>query len=279
MKRVLGSDKYLETARPAHDLYGRFTSMRDGRFLVVINEANGSDNFAANDTIKDMITGSEFSSEGKGSNAFTLQCYARFLFTTNNDNCLKINPDSRRYVVFEASSASKGDTEYFKRLSAHIDDDHTIHEFYAFLMARDLSKRDWINDRPITQFYMDMVEQSMPFEHAFVKDMVLQHRASGSAVYREGCDALLAEFRLWLDLNGPKQRPYETNLKKFGLRMSKLTSDHVSSGGFASIQKSRRAQGMVYAFDINELYVEMQAKRWISPDQAHAFRDDGEASS
>ena len=42
--------------------------------------------------------------------------------TTNNENCLRVNPDSRRYVVIEASSALRGDTAYFRELSRLIDD-------------------------------------------------------------------------------------------------------------------------------------------------------------
>ena len=39
--------------------------------MIVINESSGSDNFAANDIIKNMITCDEFQSEGKGTNAYT----------------------------------------------------------------------------------------------------------------------------------------------------------------------------------------------------------------
>jgi hypothetical protein len=141
-KLVLGADKCLETAKPANDLYGRFTSQREGKFLIVVNEAN--------DLLKDMITSETFVSEAKGVNAYTVNCYARFIFTTNNENCLRVNPDSRRYVVFEVSAALKGDTAYFKRLSAFIADEHARYEFYTFLLARNIADRDWINDRPIT---------------------------------------------------------------------------------------------------------------------------------
>ena len=89
-------------------LYGRFNRQREGKILIVINESNGSENFAANDIIKDMITCDEFQSEGKGTNSYTMSCYARFLFTTNNENSLKVQPDSRRYVVIEVSSTLKG---------------------------------------------------------------------------------------------------------------------------------------------------------------------------
>lgn len=241
----MGKDKFFETGKPAHDLYGRFTTQRDGRFMVVINEASGSDNFTADDTIKDMITSSSYSSEGKGTNAFTLRCFARFVFTTNNDNCLKIKSDSRRYVVFEVSMARKGDDDYFDRLSAHMGDEHTQHEFYKFLMGRDISKRRWIRDRPITQGYTQMVEANMPYEHAFLKEKVENLRAAKQTEHTRGAEEMASEFQKWLLDNGPgpNGRPYDTNAKKFGGKLSKLTADNVSTGGFKGLVKRRCMHG------------------------------------
>ena len=129
LRLMLGSkDRFLQTASPSNTLYGRFNRVREGKLLIVINESSGSDNFAANDMIKDMITCDEFVSEGKGTNSYAIACFARFLFTTNNDNALKLTPDGRRYYVKEVSSALKGDYEYFRKLSAHIDDPHSRYE-------------------------------------------------------------------------------------------------------------------------------------------------------
>ena len=74
--RAMLRDKFLQTATPSTTLYGRFTRQREGKLLIVINESSGPDNFAANDIIKDMITCDEFLSEGKGTNAYTMNCYA-----------------------------------------------------------------------------------------------------------------------------------------------------------------------------------------------------------
>lgn len=136
LREMVGpKDCFLQTASPSSTLYGRFTRLREGRMLIVINESSGSDNFAANDIIKDMITCDEFVSEGKNTNAYTIGCYSRFIFTTNNDNVLKVNPDSRRYFVIDVSSELKGNTEYFKGLSAHMENPHGRYEFYRRLMG------------------------------------------------------------------------------------------------------------------------------------------------
>ncbi|GAX85373.1 hypothetical protein CEUSTIGMA_g12790.t1, partial [Chlamydomonas eustigma] len=89
LRAVVGADKFLQTATPATTLFGRFTNLREGRILIVINESNGMDNFAASETIKDMITCDEFICEGKGTNSYPVSCCARFIFTTNLHNIMR----------------------------------------------------------------------------------------------------------------------------------------------------------------------------------------------
>eukprot|EP00798_Chlamydomonas_sp_ICE-L_P031717 gene31717-biopygen6570 len=172
LRAMVGADKFLQTATPANTLYGRFNRQREGRFLIVVNESNGHDNFAANDVIKDMITCDQFECESKGVNAYTMQCFSRFIFTTNNDNCLRVNPDNRRYVIIETSSVLKGNTEYFNHLSGLIDDAESRVAFYKFLMARDIKGVEWIRSRPATTYMSQMVSMNLPYEHQFILHMI-----------------------------------------------------------------------------------------------------------
>eukprot|EP00798_Chlamydomonas_sp_ICE-L_P004489 gene4489-biopygen22200 len=172
LRAMVGADKFLQTATPANTLYGRFNRQREGRFLIVVNESNGHDNFAANDVIKDMITCDQFKCESKGVNAYTMQCFSRFIFTTNNDNCLRVNPDNRRYVIIETSSVLKGNTKYFNHLSGLIDDAESRVAFYKFLMARDIKGVEWIRSRPATTYMSQMVSMNLPYEHQFILHMI-----------------------------------------------------------------------------------------------------------
>jgi hypothetical protein len=108
-----------------------------------------------------MITSDTFVWEAKGRDGVQMRAYDRFVFTTNSANCLKINPDSRRFVVYEVSSELKGNASYFKGLSGHIADEHARYEFYQLLMRRDIGDVDWINSRPLTKYYDRMVEMNL----------------------------------------------------------------------------------------------------------------------
>lgn len=268
LRLMMGGDRFLQTASPANVLYGRFTRLREGKLLVAINEANGADNFAANDVIKDMITCDEFVSEGKGTNAYPVACFARFIFTTNNDNCLKINPDSRRYVVLDVSSEMKGDTARFNALSKHIDDEHGRYEFYKLLMARDISKVDWINSRPVTQGHLDMIECSMPMEQQFFKHVVSEaYHNHEHVVVKTRLDELFHGYEAWLDHSKNIPRSPGNSAKKFGIRLSKLVWTPENVSGFKGLSKTRHGAGVVYSLAIDTLASEMVEKRWAAADE------------
>lgn len=268
------SSKFLQTATPATTLYGRFTRLREGKLLIVINESNASDNFTANDTIKDMITCDEFQSEGKNTNAYTINCVARFMFTTNNDNCLRVTPDSRRFVVIEVPSELKGNTAYFKRLSAYIDDEHTCYEFYKHLMARDISSVDWINDRPVTQYLLDMIDMNLIYEHQFYKSIILDayHKlndatsTSGAPIITFSSGDLFKQFDHWItnSFSGSGSDPYRTSDRKFGRKISDLAWSDKRKTGFKGLVKEHSNKGTLYVFDIRQLVNEMLEKRWLS---------------
>jgi hypothetical protein len=265
-------DRFLQTASPANTLFGRFNRVREGKLLICINESSGGDNFAANDVIKDMITCSEFVSEGKGTNSYSIACFARFIFTTNNENCLRVNPDSRRFFVKEVSSALKGNHEYFRRLSEHIDDEHGRYEFYRFLMERDIRGMDWVNNRPVTDYLLTMIDLNLSLEQQFVKETVLTmfHAAPPRLRLEQSMDTLFAQFNVWLEAKMAvgSRTDASTNSKKFGVRLTKLVwNESINTTGFRGISKMRNGAGMIYAFDISVLAVEMVEKKWAAPDE------------
>ena len=263
---MLGSSHFLETARPGQVLFGRFTDTRKNKFLMVINESNGGDNHPANDQLKDMITSPTFVWEAKGRDAMTLNSFDRFIFTTNNDNCLKVNPDSRRYVIFEVSSALKGNSEYFRQLSHFIDDPHCRFEFYQLLMERDISRAEWINNRPISSFYPQMVEMNLPKEYEFVRDGILMPEYAKGPDRTVQLDAatLFDRFLEWL-CRSSSSATYNTNTTKFGVKISSLCNEE-SSENLDGCFKERRTCGILYTFKVDIAVNAMFKRMWFGND-------------
>ena len=265
-KGMMGSDKFLETSKPSNVLYGHFTSARRNKVLICINEANGKDNHANNDVLKDMITSETFVCEAKGVDAVMLRAYDRFIFTTNNDNPVSLGPDSRRFVVFDASSKLKGNTEYFKRLADVVADPHVRREYYEFLMARDISGVDWLNDRPRTDGMLRLIANNTPLEYRFVADLLSKARVDRKVDVRMQCDKLFAGFQDWLSANSIFR--YETNQVKFGLKMSKLIATDKNASGVRGVTKLKMQMGNVYKFEPAVVLAELVAKGWIEGEDA-----------
>ena len=274
LKLMVGEDKFLETANPGSVLYGRFTEPRRGKLVVVINEATAKDNHASNDLLKDMITSSSFVCEAKGRDAVTQRCYDRFMFCTNNVNVLRINPDSRRYVVFEVSSERVGDTQYFRELSAHIDDADTRRLFYKLLMARDLSGRDWMNDRPMTAQYRQMVQLNLPREYEFLRDEVLLKayheigaQARGATV-RVQSSRLFEMFVRYLDRERSAAAgggsTYSASQKMFGMRMTALCEG--KGEAMAGCSKRAASDGQNYIYEVEVACAAMVQRMWVDSD-------------
>lgn len=274
LRGMLGNAKFLQTANPSHVLYGRFTRLREGKLLMVVNETRGGDSFAAQDVIKDMITCDEFVSEGKGTNAYPIACFSRFIFTSNHDNPVKVNPDSRRYFVIDVSSELKGQTAFFTELSRHIEDEHVRYEFYHCLMDRDIQRVDWINHRPITCDQAAMAVMNLPYEHQFFKHLVMETAKQQAAAQDEGAppkrslmlDAIHALFEEWL-VRMRVASKHDMSALKFAHKMLRLVWCPEKHTGFRGLTKERITKGTRYHLDIPVLLREMQVKNWLSADE------------
>lgn len=268
--RLLGSDKSLETSSPQNILYGQYTSLREGRFLIVINEASGGDNIPFSGPLKDMITAPSFVSNAKYVNLYPMDCYARFIFTTNNDHCIKLEPGDRRFLIIDVSSELKDDAEFFGRLSKIIDDPHALHEFYCYLMQRDLARRtDWSRQRPHREGFTDMLLASLDYEYQFLRDFVVTVARENKRIVRLLLDELYEKFKQWLEDKGPTHGKHNTNNLKFAHKVSKLVAQGPrTKTGFNSLTKHKVTAGSLYRIDVPGFLHEMQAKRWITAEDA-----------
>ena len=170
--KILGKELYYETANPVQDLWGRFSLGRKNRLLINIDETSGKDTYPHAEQIKNMLTSPNYNYEQKGVNPITLTNYNRVVFTTNNSTPVKIEDGDRRFVVFECSDEKKGNKEYFDKLVAYFNDEANQKAVFEYLKSIDLSKVDWINDRPITEIYRDIQEVNTPIQIRFFKWLV-----------------------------------------------------------------------------------------------------------
>ena len=157
---ILG-DKYVLQTTDIDKILGRF-SMANNRLLVILDETRGKDTFLNNEKIKNRITTERVPWEKKGIDGIKINNFARELFFTNNDTPVSIPFGDRRFAGFDCSNEVANNRPYFKKLVKILNDPQSIYSFYYFLKNRDISKFDIVADRPETDFYKELREQSTP---------------------------------------------------------------------------------------------------------------------
>jgi hypothetical protein len=80
-----------------------------------------------------------------------------FVFFSQQPNFVDIEPGDRRFFVEDTSSARANDKAYFDALYASFNDPSVQRAFYQFLYGRDISGRDFVAGRPVTNAFTRMV--------------------------------------------------------------------------------------------------------------------------
>jgi len=161
-RALFGRHYYHATA--LDDFLGKFTKHLANVVLVSANEAVWGGDKRQQGRLKSMITDARQSCEGKGENAFMVDNYKRFIFSSNEDHPVPISRSDRRFVVYEVSASRKGDAAYWKTLEG-LRENGGVEALMYDLQHEDLSDFNPARDRPTGGLatYKDQTEgKSLP---------------------------------------------------------------------------------------------------------------------
>ena len=250
---VLGKQYVLQTAEP-EDVIGRF-NMNQNKLLVIMDEAQGKDTFAASEKIKNLITADTLKWESKGVNSVTLKNLARYIFFSNNDTPVKIGVTDRRFIMFECASDVANDHEYFSKLIHNFKTQGR--EIYDMLMNRDISNWKPVADRVQTSVYKDVQSANIPVMALFLEKMCFKNNESkdygGDDVTYFRSNDFYNEFTTFLKETG----------HKFDVTNSKFARDLIKYEG---IDKKRTKYGTEYNINYEKLHNFLVKNGYISPD-------------
>ncbi|MEI8180518.1 DUF5906 domain-containing protein [Aestuariivirga sp.] len=116
----------------------RFNDHLATSIFIALNEATWGGNRQIEGTIKSLITDPVQFVERKYLPKFLIKNHVHMIASSNNDWCVPVSHDDRRYVVLNPSAHRVGDTAYFEALAAQIANGGDK-AFIAFLMDRDIS--------------------------------------------------------------------------------------------------------------------------------------------
>lgn len=196
--KIIGNMYYFTTGDPEH-LFGRFANGRKNKLLVNLDETSGADGFKFSEKIKNFITSETTQFEQKGVDPLTMQNYARWIFSTNNETPVKVSLSDRRFVIFDCDNSICKNEKYFKALYECFNDDNKCAIFYKYLMNIDVSNFSPINDRPITDAYQDIQSVNTPVLYHFLDYYM---NTITTAIGRKTVKELFDDYKKYCDENG-----------------------------------------------------------------------------
>ena len=112
--------------------------------------------------LKNMITRNVMKVEGKGTNAYYMQDYSNYIFTTNNRDAFFIEASDRRFYMFNLTNKIMTEEDSIK-LYKLLDDNETIRSFDSFLKNRELPEQ---LPKMMNKYKESLISNSLP---AYIK--------------------------------------------------------------------------------------------------------------
>jgi hypothetical protein len=131
---AIGSEKVLETGNP-EVVFGKFNGSMRTAIFIHLDEIKQSLMRPYHGIFKNLVTSKKINIEDKGFNIDTINSYARFMVSTNNDDPIEVaglNDTERRVVFITPSEEKLGDKEYFTKLYHIIEDINSIKSIYEY---------------------------------------------------------------------------------------------------------------------------------------------------
>lgn len=158
--KMMGQGLYYETSDADNHLFGRFATCIEKCKLIFIDEMESDTGFKHQSKLKALITNTRHTVERKGINSYEVQNLASIVFASNNPTPVKIEKTDRRFFVYNPQNNL--DQTFFDKWRKWITNPQNRRAVYDYLMAIDTDNVNWIEDRPITETYVEMKYTALP---------------------------------------------------------------------------------------------------------------------
>lgn len=263
MTKILGADKVVLTANPEEDVVGRFNNMMETAFLVFMDEISKQVTNGVIDKLKNIVTEPTLRIQHKGKGSYPMKSFHRLGGLTNVwDGGITITKGSRRLFMLSMSDEKKGDTAYWNRFYALLEDERVCLGFYDYYKNMKVDRK--LPQPKTTEFAKELMTLSVDIPTLWLTDLIRDarvnkstHTSNNSNRYKtidgryvielyggEACKMLLE----WCEENGYKR--YETNAVKLGVYLSRKKFDGLTKG-------RKLEKGDTKYYDVEKLYAEL----------------------
>ena len=162
--RIFGDRHYIISSK-VNDFFGDYAEGFCNKLLVNMNETEGKDTLDIQGRMKEFITEDKITVNPKFIRGYSVKNYALLVVTSNKANPIAIDVVSgdRRWVIFQSTTkfVNMPKPHWEKLLNMFREASFTA-QLYSFLSSLDISDFNPSKDRPITQSYRQMAQNSIP---------------------------------------------------------------------------------------------------------------------
>ena len=185
LRTMLGNIKILETCDPQNDIFASFNGLMKDCFLVVMNEADKSNFYNANNKKKGLITDPTININIKGLPQFTTNSYHRFMTFSNNPAPSK--PNKRRDMIIRCSDDKMDNVDYFTEGFKYAEDIKCCKYIYDWLMKQPTKPKINNKDIPKTAYHEEMelhhTDPIVDFINQYLQEITEPKKISASDLY------------------------------------------------------------------------------------------------
>ena len=152
------------------DITKNFNSHLTNKLFIYGDEINANAK-KVSDKLKQVITRPKQNLEKKGIDSIEIDDYSNYIFTTNNENCFKIEEGDRRLLMVKCPDKAL-EKEDYKAFYNYINDSYNICDLYNYFLTYDNSKYEIGVDRVIMTAYKKQLayENTPAYTEMFYKE-------------------------------------------------------------------------------------------------------------
>jgi len=240
--RMMGTGLYYETSDADNHLFGRFATCIEKCKLLFIDEMESDTGFKNQSKLKALITNERHTIEKKGLNSYAVQNLAGIAFASNNPTPVKIEKTDRRFFVYNPQKIL--DQDFFDMWRKWITYPQNHRAVYDYLMNIDVDHVNWINDRPITETYVEMKYTALPSSIKWLDYLITENYPSSWISGR-----LISNSTLY-DNYRNFGHSAEKSIVQFGKELKRL----IDKEGLKGFTKHRDMNGIKYEINREDLF-------------------------
>lgn len=174
LRKLIGF-KYTTLHDNADHFLKSFNSNAVGKLLTILNEIGTRGSYYDKaDMLKSFITRETAQIEPKFKEQFETFTFSRYMFFTNHDNVLNIEPTDRRYCMYQCKTPKfendKQKETYWLNIREDLNDIDYLRCMYDYYYNLDISNFD-VRKAPMTNYKRKQKQLSLPSSLQFIKDL------------------------------------------------------------------------------------------------------------